>query len=127
MALGVKSIVSFEIRDDRENYLFQSGHKVDQPTNLIESFAGKANVPSGAVDQSVSMMSVSVAKRLFILADKSVKVKIVCNGHGPSDTPAFTLVPEVPIFIGAMDIVGLYFTNTTTEDALVVVAGAGDN
>lgn len=126
MALTVKSSISFEIKDG-PNILFQSGVRNDNPSNLTESFSGKLNVGVGVSDQEVPMIGVSRSKRIFAVADKTVQLKLVPVGYTVGNTPPLTLIPNVPILLATESIEKIYVSNPGVAEALVIVAGAGDD
>lgn len=126
MALTIKSIVSFEVKDGA-NFLFQSGQRIDQPAGLDEAFAGKLDVPDGTVDVEVPMIGVTSAKRIFAVADKAITIKLVPTGSVLGDVPGLKLVAGVPILVAAASVIKIYLSNDTGEDATAVVAGVGDD
>lgn len=126
MALTVKSSVRFEIKDGLQ-VIFQSGQRENSDATLTEYFGGKFDLPAGSVDTQIPMFGVTNGKRLFLIATQDIRIKVVVNGFSASTTPPLSIPANAPFIIATQDVVGLFVSNTGSESAIVVLAGAGDD
>ena len=82
-------------------------------------------VPDGSVDLPISFNSDTQAAQIFLLSTKPVQVKLVTLGNTAGNTSSITLSPDLPSLVSALNIVGIYVSNSSGAAARVIIEGAG--
>lgn len=125
MPIITKFNLEYEVKDGPA-INFKTGPTSGTSVQFTQGFGADILVQDGTSDLEISLQSVDRAQQVYVIADKAVRLKLVVQGQTLSSTPHFfTLIPNLPWFICAENIVGIYVSNTTGEVARVTVEGVG--
>lgn len=124
MALVVKSNISLEITNGTVTY-FRSGPISNTSTQFTQSFGADIVVPTATVQLPIYLQNVDRAQTVLLWSDKAVEIFIVLAGSLLSETTALKLLPGLPSLLAVENIIEIYCSNNSGQDARVVVQGVG--
>ena len=102
-----------------------------QPINLTVStmtqlFQADVLVAQATVDRQISIQQIAQAQQLFFMADQAVELKLIPQGQTLPGVPVgLNLMPGVPSLLSVQNIVAIYVSNNSGQQARLIIQGAG--
>ena len=125
MALTVKSSIQFSICNKPSDGM-RGGPVCTTQTQFNQAFSADILALSdGTVNLPISMQGAVKAGQIYIWSDSAISVTLVMYGSNLANTAAMQLIPNVPSLISAQNIVEIYVSNTTGQQAQFSIQGAG--
>jgi len=103
---------------------FKSG-VIQNTVTFKEAVGVTLTVADATSDLPISLNHVDRVQMLFMWSDQPVIVKLITPGGNLASTPGFELLPNVPSLLSVKNIVEMYVTNGSGQQATVILQGAG--
>jgi hypothetical protein len=104
---------------------FNTGQSVTTLTNFTQLFSVDILVPTATINQQISIQGLNMAQQVFFWSDSAVGLTFVPEGSLLSGTPALILLPTTPSVIAVQNIIAIYVSNQTGQQARIILQGAG--
>jgi hypothetical protein len=122
----VKSTISFEAKRGKIQ-LIDTGTLSNTSTQFNQKFGNDFIIEDTATNIPIVMEGIVHATQIFFLSDRALELKLVVQGMNEALTPPFILYPNLPSLISIQNVVEIYVSNFTGQQAVFTIAGVGIN